>query len=125
MTQEVYTHEPDWKFLDQVIANIKNIEKKSVFECVREIYTATYYRYALKYHEQKELATKAEAVVLQKYGIIDRLQAELVKAYNLLDEHGIKVADRISIPERGFATLKNDEGIVVLQEGSEGSAGPA
>lgn len=118
---EVFTHEPDWKFLDQVIASIKNIEKKSVLECVKEIYTATYYRYALKYHEQKELANKAEQVVLSKYGIIDRLQSELVKAYALLDEHGIKIADRISIPERGFATLKTSEGIVVLQEGSQGS----
>lgn len=66
--------EPDWKFLDKVIENIKNIDKKDMMQCVREIYSATYYRYAMKWFEQKTRADKAEEVVIAKTGKIIDLQ---------------------------------------------------
>ena len=118
--------EPDWRYLDKIITNIKNIDKKSVYDCIKEVYEATFTRYGILFHEQKLVAQRAESAVIAKYGVIDRLEKELKKAYALLDEHKIKIPERVSIPVKGFAPFKSDSEFVVLQEGSpvtEGFAG--
>lgn len=70
----VLNQTPDYNFLNQVIDNIKNIEKKDMNAVVKEIYDATYYRYAMMYHEAEAKKDYMRDIVIRKTEKIDQLQ---------------------------------------------------
>lgn len=88
--QDITNKKPDYNFLNQVIENVKNIDQKSVLDVVREIYEATYYRYALLFHKAEADRERMKEVVVTKTQKIEELTA-LSAALLAIAESGEKI----------------------------------
>jgi hypothetical protein len=82
----------DWNFLNNVIENIKNIDKKDMMTVTREIYEATYYRYAMMYHKAKAEKEDIQALMIKKTERIDALMSVCETLFGAI-ENKVDVSD--------------------------------
>ena len=82
---------PDYNFLNQVIDNIKNIEKKDMMMIVKEIYDATYFKYSMLFYKAEGERDRMRDVVIQKTEKIDKLQGLCASLLDVI-ENGNKVS---------------------------------
>jgi hypothetical protein len=82
---------PDYNFLNQVIDNIKNFEKKDMMMIVKEIYDATYFKYSMLFYKAEGERDRMRDVVIQKTEKIDKLQGLCASLLDVI-ENGKKVS---------------------------------
>ncbi len=74
MNTGILNRVPDYNFLNQVIDNIKDIEKKDMNQVVREIYEATYYKYSMLFYKAESERDQMRDTVIAKTEKIEKLQ---------------------------------------------------
>lgn len=79
-------HEP----LQEILANIKNIEELNMYQICTIIYEATYLRYSMKFYEEKAMREKVEQKMIEKVKLVDKLEARIKE---LEDGDGTQVSE--------------------------------
>ena len=87
MDTSILNRKPDYNFLNQVIDNIKNIDKKNMMQVVQEIYEATYFKYSMLYYKSEANEQKYRELVIKKTEKIDKLQGLCQLLLDKADRH--------------------------------------
>ena len=70
------SHEVNWSYFHKLLENPK-IQQMTMLEVCQFIYEATYLKYSIKYFEELYLREKYERKIIEKNGIIEKLEAEI------------------------------------------------
>ena len=110
MDTSILNRKPDYNFLNQVIDNIKNIDKKDMMQVVQEIYEATYFKYSMLYYKAEANEQKYRELVIKKTEKIDKLQGLCELLLDKADRsEAISKEDLLTL--RGLFEENKEEGI--------------
>lgn len=64
----------------------EQLERMSMWEVVKHVYSATYMRYSIKFHEEKMLRERVEERMLAKNAKIEELEAKVKELEDAAEE---------------------------------------